>query len=46
MAVSLPQLKLNKTKENSSSLKHYFIMKIFLGIIIVKWRNVFMLGTL
>lgn len=31
MVVFLPQLKLNKTKEKLSSLKHYCIMKIFLG---------------
>lgn len=36
IVVSLPQLKLNQTKENLFSLKHYFIMKIFLGVITVK----------
>lgn len=46
MVVSLPQLKLNKTKEKLPSLKHYFIVKIFLGVVIVKQGKVFMLGKL
>lgn len=46
MVVSLPQLKLNKTKEKLPSLKHYFIVKIFLGVVIVKRGKVFMLGKL
>lgn len=46
MVVFLPRLKLNKTKEKLSSLMHYCIMKIFLGVIIEKWGKVFLLGKL